>query len=338
MNGRSLLMGILTFLSSLGLSFAVGGSDIAPILSNLATGLSSIKQAEQANKASSSSENQPSTVANTQAAQAAVQNVYASPVQNFGATGYPVLDPYQLPGYWQNRQTAYATSMTNAQVGAQKMNEAANRALEAERTKTNEMLKLVGSTLETAGGQMEKIGAEKAKEAEEAKKKDLEAFKGACREKPESCRRVEITTGQWGWELEGKRFPESELGSRHDMEKLRNEGRLESQAQTDLTNRGYTIEEDGSVLLDGNYIGNNPTEILADLKRQDADKLANAKSLMKTLLATGSGLNPQQVNQAIVNIETAQSLRELRTACPASACPPDSVARIIGQQESLLGF
>jgi type II secretory pathway pseudopilin PulG len=98
-------------------------------------------------------------------------------------SGYPILDPYANPGYWNARSTQFQNSMGMAEKRSQMQNEAAQRAMEQELEKTKMMMKMIGGMMEKAGDQMMKSG----EAAQKAKKEKNGAFLAQCKKNPSSC-------------------------------------------------------------------------------------------------------------------------------------------------------
>jgi hypothetical protein len=109
------------------------------------------------------------------------QGLYTMPVNNAVAPnrGYPILDPYARPGYWQQRSHQFKFNMGMAAKRAQIQNQGAAKAMAAENAMTNKMLGAVGQLLNTAGSQMGKIGKERDSAA---RKTGTQNFQAHCQE------------------------------------------------------------------------------------------------------------------------------------------------------------
>jgi|SaaInl4_135m_RNA_FD_contig_61_475397_length_1452_multi_6_in_0_out_0_2 hypothetical protein len=282
--------------------FGTGGSDWAGALTGIATSLKGVQQAQQDKNKSDEKQQQldqqlgkVTSQENFATGQGQTKGLYTNPVQNLGTPnqGYPIVDPYKNPGYWAQRGQQFQFNMTMAAKRAGLTNEKAAEALAAERQMTNKMLGAVGGLMQTAGGQMEKIGAERAKAAETEEKKQNEDFIEACSAKPDECQRTEIKddegkgTGKFKWTMGDQTKSEEQLGGVDAVESARSQGLARASDEEFLNDPELSIENRGGAYYDedGNYLGNNPTEVAAKVREQAATAAEEAEKKRQDLLS-----------------------------------------------------
>jgi|GEM_PF-1743642 len=284
----SKVLAILFFLSVFSMQiFGAGASDWAGALQGIATTFQGVQQAQKDKQAADQKQQQldqelgkVTGQENFATGQGQSQGIYTNPVQNLGTPnqGYPVLDPYKNPGYWQQRGHQFQFNMSMAAKRAELTDQKAAEALAAERQMTNSMLGAVGGLLQTAGGQMEKIGAERAKAAETERTQQTANFRNACAGASD-CQRVEKTdedgnvTYEWSYtdgDGNSQTMSESDLGGAQDMIDAQQQAGQRTETNTYLLGKGIT--ERGGVYYDadGNMLGTDANAIASDLREKDA--------------------------------------------------------------------
>jgi len=170
---RSLLLCLLVFHPGSWAS-GISASELGAGLTSVANTLKTAEQAKDVKKESDKKQKDLDAELgkvqgqeNQATGAASRQGLYSAPPSNAVAPnrGYPILDPYARPGYWQQRGHQFKFNMGMAAKRAQIQNQKAQKAMAAENAMTNKMLGAVGQLMNTAGSQMEKIGKERDKAA-----------------------------------------------------------------------------------------------------------------------------------------------------------------------------
>ena len=302
--------GLLLMCLSGTVSFSMSGAEMGAVITSVAKQgqqfQAQSKQFDDQKKVHTDALNQTNVAVNQQASNLNMTSPYGT-----GATpptanpGYPLVDQYTNPQYWQQRGHQFKFSMDVASKRSESMNNLAKIELEQQKKKDQMMTEALGNIMNTIGSTIEQQAKDKAAQA----KKDAE--EAAKNELAKCASQVCLpTTSDGKYYLEGNEISQSQ----YDNIMNTNERINKVEEEVDNKNPWVQKTEKGEWKIEVDKgvweIERDPQKVLAHINEKEKETIQQKKQTEKDIHETLKAKNEAAGNDKLVQHYT-DKLEEL---------------------------